>query len=208
MLTKRPTRHKRRWTEEEIDYLFDSYGYVPMYRLKAVLKRTDSAILQKALDLFGNTDVYYHNDLITTPELAEAIGVDKKTINLWIKDKDLPAKQLYRKAEKIRANRYFMEPAKVWNWLYVNREMINFSRYTEGVLPNEPEWLEKEIALSKFTKRPTNWTPEEDTKAFYWWQNGINYREIAKRLDRPEKGTQRRLTHLRKRKNEVHTKTS
>lgn len=50
------------------------------------------------------------------------------------------------------------------------------------------------------TMRSDMWTKEEEQSALTWRDEGIHYKEIAKRLNRPEKGTCAKINRLLKKK--------
>ena len=172
------------------------------------LKRSEEAIRQKYKELTGFKDMNLAGGLFSPPEVASVLGVSPRTVMDWIHRGGLNAKQLHRARKSDKNHRYFIDPDDLWRWLEKNKHRVNFAHVQRGILLPEPDWLEEEIKRAKAVKRPINWTIEEDELAWFWWQSGVNYREIARRLGRPEKGTQRRLTVIRKRKGEVHQKTN
>lgn len=199
---------KKKWTIEDEEFLLESYGVASMKHLVGRLRRSEEAIQQKYKEITGTKDLNMAGGLLSPRQIAPALGVDHRTIVDWIQHHNLKAKQLNRRSKyDSRHFRYYVDPIDLWKWIARHKEKINFSHVKQGELLPEPKWLEEEIRKSSYMKRPTSWTKAEDEVAFSWWQSGVNYREIAKRLNRPEKGTQRRLTYLRKKKGVTHAKT-
>ncbi len=199
---------KKIWTTDDDEFLLDSYGNTGMRYMVRELQRSEDAIRLRHKELTGTMDMHIAGGYITPRYLASVIGVDQRTVVYWIQESGLKAKQFHKniKGDKNRY-RYFIDPYDFWNWLENNKQRVNFSHIERGVLLPEPYWLDDEIRKATSLKRPKSWTEEEDELAWMLWQGGVNYRDIARCLNRPEKGTQRRLTAIRKRKNERHVKT-
>lgn len=200
---------RRYWTDEEVNYLLDNYGIVSMQRLMDVLNRSETAIRLKYYDMFGTYDFHSSSGTLTARQVAKVLGVSDSTLCIWIKNLNFPAAQKMRTRNKKDARyEYYIEPKKAWDWVKKNKERINFAHVKRKDMLPEPDWLDDEIkkAQQNFLKRPTAWTEREDEIAFSLMKMGVNYREIAKHLNRPEKGTQRRLTFLRKVNKVVHKK--
>lgn len=194
-----PRNQGKTWTYEQEQYLLDAYGNVTLPFLCAKLGKTMEAIKQKHKDLTGHCDPYSAAGLYSPREIAPVLGVDHKTIIDWIHRRDFPAKRLHKDEDY---HRYYIDSSEMWKWAEQNKERIPFAHVVQGVLLPEPDWLADEVrkAIAIGRKRPTNWTKEEDELAWWWYKGGVNYREIARRLGRPESGTQRRLTKIRKMK--------
>lgn len=209
-LTKQAKNHKRDWTPEQEEILLTLYGLSGIQYLMDKLGKSADAIKLKHQELTGSYSVREAGGTFSTREIAEVLGVDHVTIINWIKNFGFPAKQLYKLRKDTKRRNYSIDPYKVWEWVENNKERVNFAHVQRGIIIPEPDWLTEEIrkASSQPIKRPRNWTDEEDEIAWSMWQKGKNYREIAKRLNRPEKGTQRRLTVIRKRKEIPHKKTN
>lgn|GEM_PF-2712175 len=199
---------KRIWSDKDKEFLLESYGIKSMSYLIRHLKRSKEAIHQKYKELMGFQDMNLAGGLLSPPQVAEALGVNHRTVIQWICHFGLKAKQLHKVTKSDKRYRYFIDPYDLWKWIELHKERVNFAHIKRGIILPEPKWLDEEITKAKQVKRPTNWTQEEDEAAWFWWQSGMNYREIARRLGRPEKGTQRRLTVIRKRKGETHRKTN
>lgn len=204
------TRSKKNWTTEEKEELLELYGTVSISALMKKLNRSEEAIIQKHYELTGVKDMQVAGGHLSATEVAEAVGVTHRTVVNWIHNFDLPATQRRKKYGSEKRYRYSIDPTSFWRWATDHRHRIPFHLLKRHVILPEPRWVEKEVEKRKSTplKANTAWTTQEDETAFFWWQSGMNYREIAKRLGRPEKGTQRRLTAIKKMKGATHAKAN
>lgn len=188
----------KKWTPEEEQFVLDLFGSTTIQYMMDRLNRSSNSIVLKYQELTGSRDAQATGGFVSPPIVAEALGVSHRTITLWIKQHKLPAKRLHQQRKISKSYCYSLDPAAVWKWVAKNKERVNFSQVKKGVLLPEPRWLEKEIQNATYVKPPRNWTKEEDNIAWTLYKSGLGYREIAKHLNRPEKGTQRRLTTILK----------
>lgn len=194
--------HKKIWTKEQDDFLLEYYGSATVKWVADRLGKTEHAIRQRLQVIDGSCDTYISSGMLSPRQIAPALGVSHNTIVNWIRYHDFPAKRLHEVKDTEKRYRYFVDSGLAWKWIKKNKQRINFAHYKYGILLPEPKWLSEEITKAKqnIIKRPTNWTKGEDDIAWFWYQGGMGYREIAARLKRPETGTQRRLTTIKKNK--------
>ena len=87
-------RHSKRYTRKEENYIRDHWGKVPPSRIAKRLGRTVGAIQKKAYNMGlpcdGERCPYF-----TPRELAEAIGLDPRTVRRLCEKGVIPAKRLY-----------------------------------------------------------------------------------------------------------------
>ncbi|UOE58007.1 hypothetical protein [Cytobacillus oceanisediminis] len=202
----RPKNYKKFWTPEQEEILLESYGIAGMQYLMDRLGKSADAIQIKYYELTGTKSIHKSAGTLTAREVADALGVSHNTLIDWINNADFPASQKFKMRKESKRRVYSIDPEKVWSWVAKNKKRINFAHIQRRVILPEPAWVEEEVkkALQKPLKRPKNWTFEEDEQAWKWWQEGVNFREIARRLKRPIYGTQRRLTAIKKRKQGLH----
>jgi len=201
-MVKITKNHKKNWTKEHEDLLLESYGATTVKWIADRLGRTEASVKQKMQLLTGSYDMSVSGGMLPPSEVALALGVDYRTLMYWISNHSFPAKRLHEDKNEDKSYRYFIDPSKAWKWIKKNKERVSFVHYKNGILLPEPDWLDEEIikANKNILKRPTNWTQGEDDAAWFWYQGGMGYRQIATRLRRPESGTQRRLTTIKKNK--------
>lgn len=208
MNNKAIQRIRQTWTEEEIDTLKKLYGTTTMKHLTKILKKSEATITRKAKELFGTSDIIEVDGFFRPSDIADILGVEKRTVNGWIKNRNFPAKKSKRKGSNTEGNhQYFIDATETWKWLKDNRNSINLTNIKRGELLPEPEWFLTAVKTAQNIKPPKNWTPEEDEYAWFLWQGGTSYREIAKFLGRPEAGTQSRLTIIEQQKGVKHKRT-
>ena len=211
-MSKTATKYPRRkWTREEEEELLEMYGTVSMYALEKKFSRSVVAIKLKHSQLTGTVDVNLASGTLSASEVATAIGVKSKTVVNWIHHFNLPATQRNKAYDSNERARFSISPDSFWRWASKNKERIPFQLLERNMISPEPPWVEDEVkkALKQnLSKININWTHQEDETAYFWWKSGMNYREVAKRLGRPEKGTQRRLTFIKKKKEQKQLKTS
>ena len=130
---------KRTWTDDEIEYLKESWGNVSINTLKKKLnKKTIEAIKVKAtrLGLGGaKTNSFKY---ITACQASKLLGVDRHKVLRWIKEGKLKAKfQTLSKAQKwwCIEYEYFIE------WLKNNQSLYDASKIEEYSLGYEYDWL-------------------------------------------------------------------
>lgn len=199
-------RPYRRWTDEEKEDLLVMYGSKPLKQLERYFDRSENAIKIKHYELTGTKDVFLATGALSTQEVGAALGVSSATVINWIKYYGLPCFQQNKGLGAKTRWRYSIEPEVFWKWASKNRDKVPFCRLKRQAILPEPDWLETQIE-SSFLKREgkgnKNWTNKEDEEAWGMKQMGLGYRQIAKHLNRPEKGTQKRLTVIKKRKKQV-----
>ncbi len=194
---KRITPHKR-WKQEELNYLMDSWGTLSIETIANKLGRTKGAVQQKAskegLGPFLEAGDYISLNILYRALRGNPIGTGGYTINQWT-EKGLPVM-----TKKVKGSSFkVINLDEFWKWAEKNRTIIDFSQLEENVLGKEPEWLkDQRIADKKMaTFKRTPWTEAEDQRLinllreFRW-----TYREISEKLNRTEGAIKRRMIDL------------
>lgn len=135
------------WTEDEIKYLKENWGNMPICTLKRKLnKRTKDAIKIKAtrLGLGGaKTNSYKY---ITACQAAKLLGVDRHKILRWINEGKIKAKfQTLCREQKW----WCIEYDYFIKWLEKNQSLYDASRIEEYSLGFEYDWLIKKRITDK-----------------------------------------------------------
>ena len=184
----------RVWTEEDEDLLIEMYGMHSYKKISQRLQRSETAIIQKARKMnLGSPQ--QASEYINMSELGECLGRSKSTIKRWIKLKGLPhSKRIISKKEKM----YRIDVQKFWKWAYENINLMKWELYTRNSLGKEPEWLDKKIKEynSKIKYKTTEWTETEIANLELWYKQGVEIKEIAKRLNRTPTAVDIRLTRI------------
>lgn len=171
------TGKKRRWTEEEENFLIEKYTITNMDSLCKILQRTERAITFKATNL----DLDRHTGYITCKKLSIATGVDYKAL---INNKELiKVKRQYNNgvlATYVREDIF-------WVWARKNIEKIDTRRLEKNLVHfiNVPLWFKRLNKKSKVPKKYKFWTRAEiETLIFLREHCNYTYKEIAKRMGR------------------------
>lgn len=188
----------RNWTEEEKNYLAENWGQQTVPSLCKRLNRSKNGIIVMAQRL--NLGAYYDSgDYITLHQLLLALGYtgsDGYKQKSWIENRDFPVHK--KRNDKSSVKVVYLE--EFWEWAEKNQAFLDFSKFEEGALGLEAEWVKEKRKRDlrnthSYTKAP--WTPEEDAylkdllKA-----HRFTYSEISKRLKRTDGAIQRRICDL------------
>lgn len=170
------TGKKRRWTEEEENFLIEKYTITNMDSLCKILQRTENAIKQKA----GRLDLEKHAGYITCSKINIATGID---YNALINNKELT--KVKRQFNGVLA--HYVREDIFWTWARKNIEKIDTKKLEKNLVYfiNVPLWFKR---LEKRSKTPTEyrlWTRAEIETLIFLRENcNYSYKEIAKRMDR------------------------
>lgn len=181
----------KRWSKEE-EILKENWDRIKLETLSKKLGRTEDAIKIRAKKLnLGLRRTGY-----TVSEVADIFGFGcPKTVTALIKSGKLKALESKIHNSKIysiqeRDIRHF---AKNNPDLWDSRKLkINFW------YDNEPSWLIEKIELDKDRplKLKERYSKEDDKKIIQLFTQGMTRKEIAKIMNRSEKGISRRLGRL------------
>lgn len=194
-------RHKKNWTNEEIEYLQENWGNKSTPLMAQHLGRTVVAVCVKAQKLglgafFDNSYKY-----ITKHQLFLALGLGQgsdsyKNIS-WIKNRGLKLHKIIRKKQTFEV----ICLDEFWKWAYKNQTFIDFSRFEKYALGPEPEWVDKKrrddvIRSTQITTAP--WTPVEDIRLKRLLkEKKYTYFELSKILHRTDGAIQKRICYLK-----------
>lgn len=181
-----------KYTEEDIELLRNYYGTQSIGWLQCRLskpngkKRTKDAIRRKASSI-GCLGYRENRDRLTASQLAECMGVHRTQIhNQWMK----MGLKVFRKG--LTKNMFIeVDPIDWWRFAEKNKEKIDFSRYKEGSILPEPNWVKEEIRNPKYRKR--EWTRYELERLKILKNKGIACEKIAKELNKTEKAVRKKL---------------
>lgn len=164
------------WTKEDDDILLEKYGLIDLDKIAKRLGRHPMSCRKRYFDLTGSTSISFATGLLTAPELSEVLGVDRKTINNWVKKHDL-------KHTEVIGKRGFFGRLDFWRWAENNQHRINFDKYQEGILSPEPKWVQEKLREKSGVKKG-NWTMDEIEVLKFMVDSGRTVKEVAERLNR------------------------
>lgn len=187
------------WTKEEVDYLQEHWGSIPLENMVKKLKRTNASIYTKAmkLNLGGYCD---SGEMLTTSELIRTLGYEKTIA--WTRDRLIKHGLPVKKVKIINKTVYKLKIDDFWKWAEKNKKLVNFARLEKGALGKEPAWVDEkrkldlENPIKKSGYRP--WTKEEDNllvskvKSYRY-----TYKDLAEEFKRTEASIKHRLYLLK-----------
>jgi len=186
------------WNQEELDYLESKWGEISIPGIAKKLNRSIDAVKCMAFRT-GLTRHIHSGEYITLNQLMKALGrgsVHTYTLISWVENRGLPIKLKRSVNKKFRV--IFL--SDFWKWAKVNRKFINFAKFDENMLGEEPNWVKEQrkadIMFAAYKNTP--WTKEEDDLLRFLLNSYSNsYRDISVRLKRTEGALKRRMITLK-----------
>ena len=167
---------KRRWTEEEENFLIEKYTITNMDNLCKILQRTESAITKKAENLCLDK----HAGYISCSRISAITGVDYGAL---INNKELT--KVKRQFNGVLAT--YVREDIFWVWARKNIEKIDTKKLEKNLVYfiNVPLWFKRLNKRSKTYKTHKLWTRTEIETLIFLRENcNYPYKEIAKRIGR------------------------
>ena len=184
--------NQKKWTSEEVEYLENSWGIIPLAKISKKLGRSNKAVSTKAGRL-GLGKALDNTDHVTAKHIAKALGICAKTVVRWINDEELPAKHIA--LGKVRKN-WLINIDDFWKWAENNQHLINLYKLEENILGKEPQWAkEKRKRDYRFRKREKKYSKAEDEEIIRNY-GVIEAKEIAQALGRTPVSVRRRASRL------------
>jgi hypothetical protein len=189
----------KNYTTEELNYIQDKWGVTSIPSIANKLGRSIEAIRVKAQRL-GLTRFIHSGEYITVNHLFQAVrgrNVDSYDKVSWIKNRGLPVKNKLKITETVK----IIYIDEFWKWAENNKTFIDFSKFEEYMLGEEPAWVKQQRKLDnlkamQFKKTP--WTKGEDNNLkTYLKQFKYSYSELSKMLGRTEGAIKRRVIDLK-----------
>lgn len=187
----------RKWTKEEEQYLAEQWGTVSVTSIAQRLNRSEHAVTIHK-NRMGIGAFLESGDYITWNQFLLALGYSNGSdrINAWVKNRNFP----------LRTKRVNKNVFKVvyldewWAWADEYKSFIDFSRFEENVLGEEPEWVKEKrkndfLLSCKYTNAPWTKQEEEHLKRLVASQK-YTVDEISKMIKRTCGAIQRRLVEL------------
>ena len=185
----------RKWTEEEIEYLKESWGTKSVKTITRTLNRTETAIIIKKGRLkLGRFDE--SGDYITYSQVLKAIYGAEKEENAYREPiKGFPVKQKTINNKKVKV----VEIEELWKFIEKRKRHFDFSKMEENILGIEPDWVKEKRKIDlECRKKKTKWTKSEDERLHkYLKQYKYTYPELAEKFHRTEGAIKRRINTLK-----------
>lgn len=189
---------RRNWTQEEYDYLQEKWGAVSLKAIAKKLNRSENAVLIKVSRL-GLGPFLDSGEYVTFYQLLKALGIhgsyNYKEIS-WIKNRGFPVH--YKRVRNCTFKVVRLEDW--WEWAEANQNFLDFSKFEENALGEEPTWVKEKRKRDfelKQKYKTTPWKPLEDKQLERLVnQFKYTYAEISKMMRRTEGAIQRRCIDL------------
>lgn len=189
----------RNWTKEEEEYLCEKWGTLSVQTIAKNLNRSENAIVVRKCRL-GLGAFLESGEYISWNQLQIALGLGMsgsgyKMIS-WVQNRDFPlhTKRVNNNSFKV----VYLE--EWWNWAEKNKDLLDFSKFEENILGEEPQWVKdkRRHDIEKARKYIlTPWTKTEDDKLiFLVSKQKYTYDELSKMLRRTNGAITRRLNDL------------
>lgn len=183
---------RRRWTEEEIDYLFEEYGKRSLQIITKNLSRSEASVTSMAGRL--GLQLKTNQSWFTLSEFCEVTKIARGTVQYWINHYYFPAKRI----QNISSKYVRVDPGKFWKWAAENKQLIQWSEFPKHALGDEPKWVKevRKASVNKVNKRRP-WTKWEiDELRYLLKQNRYTYPELSERLNRSQGAIKRKIYDL------------
>lgn len=185
----------KNWTDEEVNYLEDSWGAKSIPAIANKLNRSVEGVKLKAQRL-GLTRHIHNGDYITYNQLLVAIGMGETYVRTKFENNGIPIK--FKASIKKKYKIIYLED--FWIWAEEHKNLLNFKKFEPGALGPEPLWAEIKRQSDKqkaVQKKTTTWTAEEDAKLECLLnQFKYGYFDIARIMQRTEGAIKRRCFDL------------
>lgn len=199
MMTE-PARLRKNWSKEEVDFLQDKWGTLPIGSIAKKVGRNHSAVVQKAQRL----GLPAFLDSGADPSLNQVYGaiyggrkIDAYTVNRWL------AAGLPIKNKKVRNCKYrVVDINKFWEWAEQHKDLINLALMPRYALGAEPDWVKIKRRADydeRIRTKPHNqqWSPAEDlTLSNMYRRQKHTWDEIARAVGRTEGACRKRVKYL------------
>lgn len=189
----------RNWTQEEYDYLQEKWGTISLKAIAKNLNRSENAVKIKVFRL-GLGSFLESGEYVSFNQFLKALGVQGGygyKLTSWVENRGFPLK--YKRVNTCSFKVVYLKDW--WKWAEQNKNFLDFSKFEENALGEEPEWAKEkrrhDYELSQiYIKTP--WTITEDKRL----EKLVNdykytYAEISKMMRRTEGAIQRRCNDLK-----------
>lgn len=190
--------YRRKWTQEEDDYLREAWGSTSIPYIAKKLGRSQNAIMVRVQRL-GLAPWLESGDYISFNSLVKALfGHNSYTYQLksWVEDRGFPIHTKRRGKETYRV--VYLD--EFWDWAEKHRSFLDFSKMEPLAIGEEPPWVaeqrKKDFHAFRL-QRKDPWSQEEDERLkMLLKQQKYGYKELSEMLHRSNGAIQRRCQDL------------
>lgn len=189
----------RTWTADELTYLNENWGMVPVKTICKRLNRTKAGVTTKARKL-GLGAFCDSGDYITLNQLLAAVTGTNNAygykITSWVSNRGMPVRHRLINEKRVRV--IYLE--EFWAWAEKNRSFLDFSKMEPLALGKEPNWVaeqRKKDFEAYALQRKDHWTSVDDSRLKYLLsQQKYTWAEITDMMHRSHGAIQRRCRDL------------
>lgn len=183
---------QKKWTSQEVEFLEDSWGSIPLDKICKKLDRSSKAVCAKASRL-GLGNMLDSIDCITAKHLGNSLGICSKTVVKWINEKGLKAKHTSLTGKRMN---WLINVNDFWKWAEDNQDLINLYKLEENELGKEPQWVkEKRKRDYKFRRNEKRYSKADD-EAIKRNYGVMEAKEIGQLIGRTSNSVRRRAARL------------
>lgn len=196
MMKREQKASYRLWADDEVAYLEEKYGTIPIDTIAKKLNRTVSAVIQKAYKI-GAGSFLENGDYISLNQLIVSLGLDSNNYHYrqrWINN-GLPVKR----KRVLKGKYYVVELHEFWKWLEVHQDLVDLSNMEENILGIEPEWVKVKRSndYAKFNNSYKRWTDADIAQLKQlMMQQRYTYSDIAEKMGRSTIGIMNKAKKL------------
>lgn len=185
---------RKRWTQEERDYVNDSWGNISVNRIAKHLGRTPYAIVRYAeKNKLGGA--VFTEQYLTTTNVANLVGVNPTTVISWVKTKLLKARTNTLKQRRV----YLIDPFDLVEFLKENPNRWKATNIDRSLVNEDEEWFKEKLASDSNpieNSRGRLWTIKEEKTLLTYIIQGKTSEEIAKLMQRTFASVKRKRNRI------------
>lgn len=196
--SQKTCRSNKRWSDEDIDYLKESWGKYGVDNIAKKVQKTKESVCAKAYRLKLGRQVDYQG-YITLAHLSELLSMDKTTFYKYAKKYTLKytEKKLPKSTIKITTTDNF------FSWAKDHQDIIDVCSIPINHLGVEPDWL-KDLRQYRIDnpnhpakQKQREWTSIDLSKLEIYIKSGdCTLSDLANKLNRTESSVYNKVTNL------------
>ena len=189
---------RKKWTQEELDFLEEKWGVLSKKLIAKKLNRSLNSVIVKAVRL-GLGGYINARDEITLNLLINTLGYKNSNsgVSKKFENHNIPIKKMKiidKSVKMVNINEF-------WKWAEKNKEILNFADFEEGALGKEPLWVKEKRNIDKNSLNKINrnrlWTKYEEQLLISKVKSmRYTYKELSKEFNRTEGAIKSRLNKL------------
>lgn len=187
-----------KWSKKDEEYLRDAWGNMNIITIMNNLNRTGTAIRQKAKRLGLGGATINSSKYITAYKASAILNCHKKKILKWIHRKELKATYMaLSPTQKV----WCINFDKFIDFLKNNQDKWDSTKLEKHSLGFEPQWLVEKRKRDRLKSPVMNlYKVDDEKKIWELIEKDYTYKQIAKELDRTERGISMKVRKMYRQK--------